>query len=153
MALKEVDLQVLNKVCRCVEVTGCRAWVCRRHQHRHGFLFLLILQSNKSSWLFHNCNMNSAGRAVNAVLWRKRFAYLLHQSLQACTPSCFTSICSYMGIFLSSARSRCIQFLNTPLLPVPTPQISLPVPFITHTFTLLLTLVSRGPRRELLWRK
>lgn len=38
--------------------------------------------------------------------------------LQACTPSCFTSICSYMGFFLHCARLHCVHFLNShPLSP------------------------------------
>lgn len=70
--------------------------------------------------------------------------------LQACPPSCFISICSYMGIFLPSARLHYVRFLNNP----PSLQISLPLP-PSHTYTLLLMLVSYGqslfPVQEVMW--
>lgn len=67
--------------------------------------------------------------------------------LQACLPSCFISICSYMGIFLPSARLHYVRFLNNP----PPPSCLIPTPPQSHTYTLLLMLVSFGQRRECLF--
>lgn len=39
--------------------------------------------------------------------------------LQACPPSCFISVCSYMDIFLPSARLHYVRFLNNTQPPPP----------------------------------
>lgn len=75
--------------------------------------------------------------------------------LQACPPSCFISVCSYMDIFLPSARLHYVRFLNNTQPPPPPhtlPPNLLPTPHHhTHTYTLLLMLVSHGQRRECLF--
>lgn len=59
--------------------------------------------------------------------------------LQACPPSCFISVCSYMDIFLPSARLHYVRFLNNTQPPPPLHtlflQISFPLPTITHIHT------------------
>lgn len=64
---------------------------------------------------------------------------------QACPPSCFTSVCSYMGIFLPPARLHFVCFLNT--------QLCLPLSHHTYTHSYSCWYVGRGRRGSSLSRK